>query len=300
MAEVKALGYIGCHISDPAAWKQMLEEIFALELRADGDDSVQRYRMGEQHHRLALYESDRDALSYVGWAVETRQDLDDLAASLIAKGIEVERGDSELCAERSVMDLIVLEGPDAVRIEVFFGPVHEVKPFTPKRGMEGYNTGPLGMGHVVLSTGDREATVQWYQDMLGFRLSDHIFWDGIEATFLHCNSRHHSLAFTNLFGELQGGELGHFMLESTSLNDVGRAYDVVGSQGFPLAMTLGRHTNDQTTSFYVYSPSGWWIEYGYGGRTIDDAVWEPGFYNSPKIWGHEMMPPPGTPRTAGN
>ena len=123
MAEVKALGYIGCHISDPAAWKQMLEEIFALELRADGDDSVQRYRMDEQHHRLALYESDRDALSYVGWAVETRQDLDDLAASLIAKGIEVERGDSELCAERSVMDLIVFEGPDAVRTEVFFGPV---------------------------------------------------------------------------------------------------------------------------------------------------------------------------------
>ena len=44
------------------------------------------------------------------------------------------------------------------------------------------------------------------------------------------------------------------MFESRSLNDVGRAYDIVHANKVPLALTLGRHTNDHMTSFYVYSP----------------------------------------------
>ena len=128
--------------------------------------------------------------------------------------------------------------------------------------------------------------------MLGFRLSDYIYWDDVEATFLHCNPRHHSLALTNMIGGMAGGDLNHFMLESNSINDVGRAYDTVNELDIPIAFTFGRHTNDETTSFYLYSPSGWLVEYGYGGRLIDDAGWEPKFYNSPKIWGHVFRPPP--------
>ena len=64
---------------------------------------------------------------------------------------------------------------------------------------------------------------------------------------------------------MKGGDMAHFMFEAKSLDDVGRAYDIVHAEGFPIAMTLGRHTNDNTTSFYLYSPSGWWVEYGCGG-----------------------------------
>ena len=293
MSQVKALGYVGCDVSDPKAWQQMLGEVFALEQRSDSHNGVHQYRMDAHHHRLCLYASKHDALRYIGWEVETQQDLDELARSLENDGIAITWGDDALRAERAVMDLITLDGPDGIQLEVFFGAVQDFLPFTPKRGIDGYNTGEFGMGHVVLSTADRAATVQWYQDHLGFRLSDHVFWEGIEASFLHCNPRHHSLAFTNRIRDMQGGELGHFMLESTSIDDVGRAYDIVKERGFPLALTLGKHTNDQTTSFYVYSPSGWWIEYGFGGRTIDDDdAWEPKLYNSPKIWGHDMLPPP--------
>ena len=34
-------------------------------------------------------------------------------------------------------------------------------------------------------------------------------------------------------------------------------------------MTLGRHTNDHVTSFYSRSPSGFMVEYGWGGRCVD-------------------------------
>ena len=293
MSKIKGLGYIGCEVTDFSAWDRLLDTVYGLERRADSGKSLHHYRMDDNHHRLALHKSNSNKLKYIGWEVEFQGDLDNLAAELSDKGIAVEAGSAALREERAVMDLFVVSGPDNIRLEIFFGPVQDCKPFTPKRGMEGYNTGDLGMGHIVLATADRPASVKWYEDNLGFRLSDHIFWDGIQATFLHCNPRHHSLAFMNPVGGMKPGDLGHFMFESLSLNDVGRAYDIVHEHKVPLALTLGRHSNDHMMSFYIYSPSGWWIEYGHGARLIDDAEWEPKFYNSPKIWGHEMLPPPG-------
>ena len=295
MSIIKGLGYIGCEVTDFNAWDSLLDTVYGLERRGDSGKSVRQYRMDDNHHRLALHKSNNNKLKYIGWEVEFQGDLDNLAAELSDKGIEVTAGSAALREQRSVMDLFVINGPDDIRLEIFFGPVQDFKPFTPKRGMEGYNTGDLGMGHIVLATADRLASVKWYEDNFGFRLSDHIFWDDIQATFLHCNPRHHSLAFMNPVGGMKPGDLGHFMFESLSLNDVGRAYDIVNENKVPLALTLGRHTNDNMMSFYIYSPSGWWVEYGYGARLIDDADWEPKLYNSPKIWGHEMMPPPGEP-----
>ena len=292
MSKIKGLGYIGCEVTDFAAWDSLLDTVYGLEKRADSGKSVRHYRMDDNHHRLALHKSDNNKLKYIGWEVEFQGDLDNLAAELSNNGIEVTPGSTALREQRAVMDLFVVSGPDDIRLEIFFGPVQDFKPFTPKRGMEGYNTGDLGMGHIVLATADRPASVKWYEDNLGFRLSDHIFWDDIQATFLHCNPRHHSLAFMNPVGPMKPGDLGHFMFESLSLNDVGRAYDIVHEHKVPLALTLGRHSNDHMMSFYIYSPSGWWIEYGHGARLIDDAEWEPKFYNSPKIWGHEHIPPP--------
>jgi hypothetical protein len=83
------------------------------------------------------------------------------------------------------------------------------------------------------------------------------------------------------------------MLEVASIDDVGSALDIVNERRIPLAMSLGRHTNDHMTSFYVRSPSGFEIEYGTGGRLIDDATWEVGTYDAPSFWGHK--PPAGGP-----
>ncbi|MEM7467115.1 MAG: VOC family protein [Pseudomonadota bacterium] len=292
MSEVCALGYVGCTITNPAAWEEYLVAVYGLEKRQDSPAGSHQYRLDDHHHRLCLIEGDSDHLSYVGWEMETRDELAKLCVHLANKDVQFTKADAALCEDRSVMEMIVVSGPDNVRNEIFFGPKQDNVPFNPAHGMDGFNTGELGLGHIVLIASDPEAAVKWYREMLGFKLSDYIFWDGIEATFLHCNPRHHSLAFTNPVGPTKGGDLGHIMIEAKTIDDVGRAYDTVQQKDVPIAMTLGRHTNDQTTSFYTYSPSGWWIEYGFGGRLIDDSNWEPKFYNAPKLWGHDKRPPP--------
>ena len=54
--------------------------------------------------------------------------------------------------------------------------------------------------------------------MLGFRLSDRIEAE-VCLRFLHCNSRHHTLAFAAVPGMVG---MHHLMLEVGSLDDVGR------------------------------------------------------------------------------
>jgi hypothetical protein len=52
--------------------------------------------------------------------------------------------------------------------------------------------------------------------------------------------------------------------------------------------TLGRHTNDYMTSFYVNTPSALFVEYGWGGRMIDPEARQPHeTFDGPSLCGHD-------------
>ena len=78
------------------------------------------------------------------------------------------------------------------------------------------------------------------------------------------------------------------MMEMLSLDDVGQGYDLALGEEGRIATTLGRHTNDFMTSFYARTPGGFFVEYGWGGRAIDPATWQPARVDSgPSLWGHD-------------
>src|SRR4029079_2743147 len=57
-----------------------------------------------------------------------------------------------------------------------------------------------------------------------------------------------------------------------------------------IGVTLGRHINDEVTSFYFNSPSGFMVEYGWGGRVIDVYIGSPQEVTwGPSMWGHDRM-----------
>lgn len=142
----------------------------------------------------------------------------------------------------------------------------------------------LGLGHVFQAVTDQARHEQLYVDIFGFRLSDHIdFASGGVGTFLHCNPRHHSIAFAPTADQPL---LGHLMVEVESVNDVGVGYDKVLAGAARLTQTFGRHSNDKMISFYCKSPSNLSIEFGTGGAIVDDATWTPTRYGTPHFWGH--------------
>lgn len=187
--------------------------------------------------------------------------------------------------QRHVADLIVFDDPAGNRLEVFHGAATAAEPFRPGRPVSGFLTGALGMGHMVVHTVDIERLLPFYRDVLGFRISD-FGLTPFPLYFLHLNGRHHSFA---MVGSGRTG-IHHFMVEMTSLDDVGQGYDIAQLQERRVAISLGRHTNDHMTSFYTHTPSGFFIEYGWGGRIIDPETWAPHeTFDGPSFWGHEHL-----------
>jgi extradiol dioxygenase len=79
------------------------------------------------------------------------------------------------------------------------------------------------------------------------------------------------------------------MLETRTIDDVGMAIDIARRNG-TLTRELGRHTNDNAVSFYVETPSGWEIEYGWSGLQVDDEVWIVRQLIGPtSLWGHDPI-----------
>lgn len=287
---VKQLGYVGLKVSDIGAWCKFTGPILGVEVREpEGADGPVYMRLDEHHHRLALFPSDTDEFAYIGWEASSAADMDGLADRLSARGIEVRRGTDDEAALRKVIAFIAFRDPEGFPVEVYYGPLIDDAPLKPGRALSGFNAGRLGLGHVVQVCKDPEGMADFYLKELGFRLSDYISWDEVHATFLHCNPRHHSLALINDCYDMKAGQVHHIMFETTSMDDVGRAYDLIKKIEIPIVLTLGRHTNDHMTSFYCTSPSGFAIEYGWGGRLIDDAVWQVNKYDTPTIWGHEYL-----------
>ena len=80
------------------------------------------------------------------------------------------------------------------------------------------------------------------------------------------------------------------MVEYNNLDDVGQGYDLLQYKDNAIAYTMGRHTNDYMTSFYSITPSGFFIENGWGGRIINPETWEPiETFEGPSFWGHERL-----------
>ncbi|MEM7423462.1 MAG: VOC family protein, partial [Pseudomonadota bacterium] len=213
----------------------------------------------------------------------SKSGLDWLAARLSDAGYPVEAGSRALANRRFVERLIVSTDPAGNRSEFFVGPARADNAFVPGRPISGFRTGPLGMGHAVLHTTDATSLLPFYRDTLGFGVSDY-GKAPVPFYFLHTNRRHHSFAL------IQTGQQGfhHFMVEYTNLDDVGQGFDRALQEEGRVAYTLGRHTNDWMTSFYAHTPSGFFVESGWGGRQIDPETWKVELMeDGPSLWGHD-------------
>ena len=265
----------------------------------DRGDGMRAFRMDDRKQRLIIDSSLANREQFFGWEVRDAAALDALGARLEAAGVKVKRESAALAGQRCVAGLISFADPAGNRLEAFHGGQVADTPFKPGRDISGFRTGPLGMGHVLLMVPDIDAALAFYQGVLGFRISD--FLRGpITAYFMHVNARHHSLALVGGPKRLRH----HVMMELYSFDDVGQGYDIAQGQTNRVSVKLGRHPNDLMTSFYARTPSDILVEYGWGGREIDDATWQPEEMTTVgSYWGHQGLfesigemvgpPPPG-------
>lgn len=282
--QIEALGYIGVRSDQLDDWATFASRFLGMQIDERSASSL-RLRMDDRRQRLVVTPDIGEGPALFGWELVDAAALESLAARLEAAQIEVRRGTRQLATERRVKELIVFKDPIGTRLEAFYGAESAMEPFKPGRAISGFRTGPLGVGHAVLAVANVEALLPFYRDLLGFRLSDWLV-KPFKAFFFHVNPRHHSLALI----ETGRNDIHHFMIELYSLDDVGQGFDIAQDLQVPLGTTIGRHTNDFMTSFYSRTPSGFMVEYGWGGRSIDPATWQAGeMVHGGSLWGHERL-----------
>ncbi|MEO9189915.1 MAG: VOC family protein [Acetobacteraceae bacterium] len=290
---IQSLGYVAFGATDLNEWSDFATRILGMQPIERGAAS-RAFRMDDRAQRLVIDRAQPEGARTFGWEVADATALDDLAARLDLAGVAASHEPAALADQRGVRDLIAFADPAGNRLEAFWGAAVDVAPFRPGRSISGFRTGPLGMGHAVLTVPRIDDMLVFYCDVLGFKVTDYILTP-FRAFFLHVNPRHHSLAL------IEAGTHGmhHLMVELYSFDDVGQGYDIALGEPERIATTLGRHPNDLVTSFYLRSPSGFMVEYGWGGRDVDDATWRAGEVTvGPSLWGHDRAWLPAEQRDA--
>lgn len=298
MGTISALGYMVVCASDLTAWARFASDILGAEPRPDQPGGALAIRLDDFAYRILVVEGPDDDLCAAGWDLETEESLEGFVDRLRVQGVEVIPADKELRNSRQVENLYWCVDPDGLRHEFYVGLQcgSAVDRFV-GRGLAGpgFLAGALGAGHYVHNAKSYETTMHFYREILGLRISDYIRQEDtpvpgntVEVAFLHTRTgRHHSVAIAVL---PSSKHIHHIMVEFQALDDVGLAYDRCVATGTPIEMGLGHHPNDRMTSFYMETPSGFALEYGWGGIVVDDDNWSVKRYSILSDWGHR---PPG-------
>jgi 3,4-dihydroxy-9,10-secoandrosta-1,3,5(10)-triene-9,17-dione 4,5-dioxygenase len=287
---VIALGHIVVESAQVDGWRAFGADVLGAQPVSEGKEL--RLRFDSRAYRMIVVPGERDRLEAVGWEVRDAEALERIEASLTSANVDCERASAGEAFRRRVGGLVRLRDPSGNRLELYHSPLLASSRFVSPVGVSEFVTGDLGFGHVVLPAPAFDETAGFYTDLLGFRLSDRMRLGadasgagGMRLQFYHCNPRHHSLA---LMEAPHPAGLVHLMVEVPTLDEVGFGLDRCHRARVPLSATLGRHTNDKMVSFYMKSPSGFDIEYGFGGIRLDPADVTTSEITSVSDWGHDF------------
>ena len=129
---------------------------------------------------------------------------------------------------------------------------------------------PRKLGHAVLGSVDFPATVAFFVDGLGFKVSDRIKDIG---AFMRCSTDHHNM----LVLSAPVNFLHHTAWQVDDIDDVGRgAYAMLEGRPERHVWGLGRHFAGSNFFWYLKDPAGNFSEY-YSDMDciVDDQLWTP-------------------------
>ncbi|MEN0133935.1 MAG: iron-dependent extradiol dioxygenase HsaC [Rhodococcus sp. (in: high G+C Gram-positive bacteria)] len=292
---IRSLAYMRIEATDMAAWREYGLKVLGMVEGKGSDPDALYLRMDDFPARLVIFPGEHDRLSVSGWETANAAELQEVRDNLSAAGVAFKEGTAEQLQDRRVDELITFEDPSGNTLEAFHGAALEHRRVVSPYGHK-FVTGEQGLGHVVLSTTDDEASLHFYRDVLGFRLRDSMRLppqmvgrpaDGKPAwlRFFGCNPRHHSLAFLPM--PTPSG-IVHLMIEVENSDDVGLCLDRALRKKVKMSATLGRHVNDLMLSFYMKTPGGFDVEFGCEGRQVEDDSWIARESTAVSLWGHDF------------
>jgi len=275
MGGVKQIGYATFETPDIGRAADYFGQYLGLtEVQRDGKTVY--LACPSDFYSVVLKEGAAPAVTRLALQLAPDADLDAFAAELKTKSIAVRR---QTDTGPDVPATLTVTDPSGLDIDLM-----ATRAVTAKRP---HNDGvaPCKLGHTAFFTPDIQATVRFYTEILGFRVSD---WIGDSFVFMRCNPDHHTVNF--LTGPKRG--LHHIAFELNDWNHVKQACDLLPDHNLDLIWGPGRHGPGHNIYTYHLNPDGFTIEMfteldvmsneenGY----FDPRPWHKDRPQRPKVW----------------
>src|SRR5262249_22985187 len=149
---------------------------------------------------------------------------------------------------------------------------------------------PIRLGHVAHRVTDVQKVVQFYNEVLGFRVSD---WRDDSFAFLRCGVDHHTVNFVRD----EAPQLHHIAFELADGPEIHRSCDHLASHGIRLVWGPGRHIIGHNVAAYHRNADDIRVEFftemdqmkdealGY----FDPRPWHQDRPQRPKVWPKDTL-----------
>ena len=260
-SRVTDLHYVAHAVPDLIAERRFYGETWGLTEIGEKDGKIYFAAEGSDHpFVIRLRQDDEKKTDLIGFSAASRADVAAIYGQAIAAG-------AKAIAEPGPAD--GLAGGYAARFFDPEGRAIEVICDSEKRVARPLARGeaiPIGLSHIVLHSPNHKALLKFYEDALGFRVSD---WIGEFMVFLRCNPAHHRLAI------MPGPPaLNHVAFDVSSVDDLMRGLARMTKEGVTLNWGPGRHTAGNNTFSYYITPNGSAVEYTSDLEDVDEATWQ--------------------------
>ena len=248
MSRVTEIRYVGYGVPDLAAERLFYAKKWGLREVAERDGMVYFAAEGSDELFVVRLRPSADRrIDVIALATDSRPDVDALHDKVVAAGCRI------VFAPRPLDGLgggygFRFFNPDGLPFEISA----EVERGT-SRELKRWEGIPQKISHIVLHSPDHKAAVQFFVDVLGFKLSD---WLGDFMAFLRCNQWHHRVAF------LPGPPcFNHVAYDMLSVDDMMRGISRLKKAEIDIKWGPGRHTAGNNTFSYFVTPNGFAVEY---------------------------------------
>ncbi len=260
MVSVTDLQFVSLAVPDLQAERDFFGKVWGLTEVADADGKVYFAAEGVSHpYVIVLREDAERKTDLVGFSAASKVDVDAVFQQAMDAGA------------KAIGEPGPIEGPAGGYGCRFFDPDGHALQVAcnqtqrESRALEKGEAIPIGISHVVFHSPDHKALAEFYQNVLGFRLSD---WIGEFMVFLRCNSAHHRLAI------LPGPPaLNHIAFDVSSVDEMMRGLARMHENEVKLSWGPGRHTAGNNTFSYFVTPNGNVVEYTSDLEEVDDETW---------------------------
>jgi len=265
---VAALRSVEIGTPQPTGSVDFYTKIWGLDFAAEANGTVYLAGTGRDFHVLELTPADQTCLRKVSFRVRSREDLQNLFARVQQAECEIVSPPAPSSAPSGGESFIVRE-PQGCAMEF----VHADRTKTARIVRDR----PERLAHVNINSAEIEKLSTFYQEVLGFRLSDR----SKLMAFLCCNSDHHAV----VLAEAPVHGLNHIAFLMPDLESVMRSSGRMVDHGYPIGWGVGRHGPGDNVFAYFVDPTGAVIEYtaevlqiddSYRARGPSDWVWPPG------------------------